>query len=335
MIQGLRSYIVNKTISLGLVSLIIGVSLWTLGYVETQWQFIMLVLIAFGHSHFIIGAIYQVQNFFKKDKPWQHVLTFAFLIVISVLIACIFFSLNKFLTILLLLLYFLIHGLLNEQTMLLKQVGVKMSSLYAWSFFLIVLAILLYSMPDHTFLMRRDISFMPPNDFLVSVSLSSFGLNPAFFPIFFWISVFLSFLILFIAWIRSKKHLLSTIQGLVLASLVSVTFFFGAIPYVYMLFIVVGYHFVTWFIFYFTSFKKQNSNKFSKFLVLHAVFFLPFLVGGFYFFNSEAPKWSYLIFDYYYFTYATYIHITTSFMNEPWFQKIQDQVFSKFGQILS
>lgn len=332
--NGLRTYITNKITSLSLVALVIGVSLWVFGYVETQWQFVMIVLIAFGYSHFIIGAIYQLKSFLKKDKPWQYFVTFAALTIFSIVVVSIFFALNKFLTILFFLLYFLVHGLLNEQTLLFRQSGIRMPSLYAWSFFLIILAILLYAMPDHTFLMNRNLSFAPVNDFLLTVSLNGFGLKQEFFTFFFWASVFSSFVLLVVAWIKSKKHILSMSFGLVLAGLVLITYFFGAIPYVYMLFIVVGYHFVTWFLFYFTSFRQRGDKEFSKYLTIHAVFFLPFAVGGFYFLNGNPPSWSYFIFDYFYFTYATYIHISTSFMNEGWFQNLQTQVFEKFQKTL-
>ena len=331
MSEGLKSYLANKIISLASVVTVIIGSLWYFGYVETQWQFVMIVLITMAYGHYIIGMVYQLKSFLRKEKPWQHFLTFGFLTLISLATAYLFFTINIIFALLLLLFYFLIHGLLNEQTLLFRQSGIHVSAMYVWPIFLIVIAILAYAVPDHTFLMSRNLHFLPDNEFLLQTSLNAAGISIPMFKSIFWISVAASLFMLFVAWLRSKQHIASLSIFLVLAVLVVLTHVFGALPYIYMLFLVVGYHFVTWFLFYFSTFKKRSKKQLVPFLIIHAALFIPFIIGGILFFGESTPTWSFAIFDYYFFTFATYLHITTSFMNDDWFKKLQEKAFNYFA----
>jgi hypothetical protein len=329
--KAMKQYTLNKVLSLSSVVAVVLVSLWYFGYVETQWQFVMVVLISMAYSHYLIGGFYQLKSFLRKDTPWQHFLTFAVLVLFSIVLTQVFFAIDKVVAFLLLLFYFLIHGLLNEQTLLYRQTGKHIETIFVWPLFLMVIAVLAYAIPDHTFIVNRDLTFAPPDDFLLTVLLSNAGLAIEYFTIIFWVSVGISLLLLIIGWFKSKKHKFSISMGVVLLGIVAMTYIFGPLPYIYMLFMVVGYHFVTWFLFYFTTFKERSQEQLAGYILIHLALLVPFIVGGFYFFEANTPSWSMHLFDYYFFTFATYIHITTSFMNDQWFQKIQSRVFEYFS----
>lgn len=331
MSEGLQAYVTNKIISVASIAAVIVGSLWYLGYTETQWQFVMITLMTFGYSHYIIGWFYQLRGFLRKDNPRQHFITFWALIVFSIALTFIFYQLSTFFALLTLLLYFLVHGLLNEQTLFFKQTKISIPLLYFWPLIILVIGILAYSVPDQTFLMSRDLNFLPSNNFLFLVYLNDIGISLQTFTTIFWVSAATAFAVLFFAWLQSQRNALAVGLGVALGSVVMLTHFFGALPYVYMLFLVVGYHFVTWFLFYVEGFKKRSTSKLREFIIVHLVVIAPYALAGFYFFEAATPGWAFLLFDYYYFGYATFAHITTSFMNDEWLQKLQTRVFQVVG----
>ena len=137
----------------------------------------------------------------------------------------------------------------------------------------------------------------------------------------------LSFLILYLAWKQSKFHELAGWLGVSYLLIILATVSWGAIPYVYMYFIVVGYHFMTWFLFYIREMKGRPGTALRDFSFLHIIVLAPFAVGGWLFFQPDTPDFAYLLFDYKYFVVATYIHISVSFMNDQWFQDFQNRLF--------
>ena len=330
--KGLQEYIANKIISLGIMVALIFGSFLLLGYTTTQWQVVLLFIIIFGYSHFLVGFYYQLQSFKRKPKPNRQFVAFFGLVVFSIALTQILFSYVGYAIALLIgFMYFLLHGLFNEQTLIKRQSGIHVPLVYIWSLAVFVMSLLTYTIPDPTFFFSRALQFVPVDNFTMTQSFIAWGIPMLSFKIIFWGGVALSFLILFFAWTKHKLHQLAIFLASLFVAVTAATVFIGATPYVYMYLIVVGYHFMTWFLFYWTEMSKRGQLAFNSFLSLHAVVLLPFIIAGLLFFTvTETPSWALALIDYKYFTVATYVHITVSFMNDKWCQDLIDKVFNYF-----
>lgn len=324
----LQHYNLNKTISLGWTFVLIALSAWVLGFGETQWQFILVVLIAFGYSHFLVSAFYQIKGFFRKTNTWQYLLTFSVLALLSIILAV---SLFKYagapIALFIGFAYFLLHGLFNEQTLIKREAGIHVPLIYIASLAIFIMSLLTYTVPDPTFLFSRALEFVTINDFILTLSFTGMGINLEVFPYLFWGGMSFSFIILLGAWLHSRNHKLASFLGISYLLIILATVTWGALPYVYMYFIVVGYHFMTWFLFYVREMQSRPGSAFRDFSLIHAIVLLPFIIGGWLFFNEATPKIVFTMYDYHYFVIATYVHISTSFMNDEWLQNLQNRVF--------
>jgi hypothetical protein len=332
MVPNLRSYKVNKIISLSWVFVVIALSSWWLGYGVPQWQIILLTLMTFGYTHFIIGFIYQCKSFLRKPNPKQHFITLAFLCIVTLVFAEALFALAGYAFALFVgFAYFLLHGLFNEQTLIRREAGIHVPLIYIVSLAIFIMSLLTFTVPDPTFLFDRSLTFFPVDSFLMTVTFAGMGIKLSVFPYIFWGGMVVSFLVLFLAWRQSKNHQLTLFLGGSYLLIILATAFWGALPYIYMYFLVVGYHFMTWFLFYVREMRGRAGTALRDLLMWHGIILIPFLVGAWLFFTPNTPGWVYQIFDYKYFVVATYVHISTSFMNDGWFQHLQAKVFSHFG----
>jgi hypothetical protein len=331
--DGLKAYAANKLVSLGSMAALIVGSFWLLGYTTTQWQLVLLFIIIFGYGHFLVGFYYQLLSFKKKPKPSRYVLAFIFLSVFSIALAQILFSYVGYAIALFIgFMYFLLHGLFNEQTLIQRQSGITVPLIYIVSLAVFVMSLLTYTIPDPTFFFSRTLQFFPVDMFTMVQSFKEWGIPMMSFKIIFWGGMALSFVILFYAWLKYRFHQLAILLASIYAVVIAATVFVGAMPYVYMYLVVVGYHFMTWFLFYWREMAKRGKPALSSFLGLHILLLSPFIFAGVLFFgNAPVPSWALTLIDYKFFTIATYVHITVSFMNDKWCQNLIDKVFNYFA----
>jgi len=331
--KGLQAYATNKIVSLGSMAALILGSFFLLGYNTTQWQVVLLFIIIFGYSHFLVGFYYQLLSFKRKPKPHRQILAFIALSVLSVVLAQILFSYVGYAIALLIgFMYFLLHGLFNEQTLIQRQSGITVPLVYIWSLAVFVMALLTYTIPDPTFFFSRTLQFSPIDVFMMVQSFKEWGIPMVSFKYIFWGGMVLSFMILLYAWWKHKFHKLTLFLGSLYMLVIAATVFIGALPYVYMYLVVVGYHFMTWFLFYWHEMAKRGQQAFVSFLSLHALVLAPFIIAGVLFFIAPTvPSWALVLVDKKYFTIATYVHISVSFMNDTWCQNMIDKVFNYFA----
>lgn len=333
MTNNLKAYILNKVLSISLPVITILGSLWFLGYTELQWQFILLVLIACGYTHFIIGFIYQWKAFFRKPGLIKQITTFLFLTMVAIFLVQVIVLVSGYAVGLFIgFIYFLLHGLFNEQTLLKREGGVDMSLLSISSVMVLLLSLLTYSVPDPTALFDRSLNFLAVDSFTFNIVFSSGFLSLSLFTYLFWGGVLISFILLLCTWLKEKNTKLSLFFFTLYVSILLAVLVGGSLPYIYVYFIVVGYHLVTWFIFYLRVFKRKSSIEFRDFLLLHLLVIAPFVFASWLFFKGDQSVFVITIIDYKYYVYATFIHITTSFMNDDWFVVVQDKVFNFLKQ---
>jgi len=106
---------------------------------------------------------------------------------------------------------------------------------------------------------------------------------------------------------------------------------YGSPAYIYAYVVVVCYHFMTWLLFYLVEMKKRGPVIFRAFLFHNVLILAPLIYVATLFTLPYPPDFAYVVFDYKYFVIMTYIHITTSFINNEWMQQLQTKTFAFFG----
>ncbi len=328
----MQTYVTNKLLSFLGVFTCIAVTYFFFGDTTKQWQAILISIVVFGYGHFLLGFYYQLRGFLRKPDAWKYFCTFGFLTLFSIVFSYVLFYYAGFVAALFLgFLYFLFHGLLNEQTLISRQTGHMVPLLYLAALAIFVIALLTYSIPDKTFFFDRYLQFADLNNFWVTYIFERYYLSLERFTQVFWIGFVLSLITLGVAWIKYRLTKLALFLLVVLTVITGVVFVFGQPAYIYMYLFVVGYHFMTWLLFYIVEMKKRGRVPFRNFLIHNTLVLLPFLVGAYYFFQPEPPAFTQVLFDYQLYITATYVHISTSFLNDEWMVQLQNRFFSFFG----
>lgn len=326
----MKEYIENKVLSFAAVFLCIGVTYLLYGFTSDQWRVILLCIVIFGYSHFVLGFYYQLKSFARSERPVFRYVTFGILTLLSVGIAYLIFTVFGFvLSLFFGFLYFLLHGLLNERTLILRQTGLLVPLLPLAALSVFIISLLTYTVPDRTFFFGYDLSFYPVSDTYINTFFTSQYLSLAYFPSIFYVGLGTAIVLLLIAWYRYPFPRLVLTVGAFMGVLTLGTYLFGAPAYIFMYLFVVGYHFMTWLLFYLSEFKRRGSSPWQNFLIANGVVFgaLLFLL---YQHETSPTLGSDLVFDYRLFVVLTYIHISTSFMNDDWCKALESRVFRYF-----
>ena len=328
----MQTYVCNKLLSFLGVFSCIGLTYLFFGNSVFQWQAILIAIVKFGDGHFLLGFYYQLRGFANKSDRWKYFSTFTFLTLFSIVFSYLMFTYAGFVAALFLgFLYFLLHGLLNEQTLILRQTGVRVPLVFLSGLAVFVIALLTYSVPDETFFFDRYLQFADLNAFWVGYIFERYYLALAHFSQIFWIGCVLSIATIGYAYIRHGFSKLTSFLVLAISLVAVAVFVFGPPAYIYMYVFVVGYHFMTWFLFYVVEMKKRGKKQLRIFLLQNIVVIVPFLLGA-YFFFADGQQWVRVLFDYQLYVTATYIHISTSFLNDEWLLTLQDRFYGLFSR---
>ncbi len=329
----MQAYVTNKLMSFAGVFLCIFLTLLLFGYTTTQWQAILLAIMIFGYAHFFLGFYYQLKSFFRGQEPWQQVATFLFLVVFSVAVAYVLLEYIGFLTTLFVgFLYFLLHGLFNEQTLILRQTSIKVPLAFLFSLAIFVMTLLTYSVPDQTFFFDNRLQFVSVNSVQIEGVFERQYFSLENFPTIFYWGVVVSLLILAVSWWRYGFGRLTAFLTTTFLTITGLVIWLGAPAYIYMYLFVVGYHYLTWHLFYLKEMKQRGIVVYCKFIVHNVFVFVPLLYAAYLFFQPQTPELVYVVLNYEYFVVMTYVHISTSFMNDDWFKAAQTKMFSLLGR---
>tara|TARA_B100000508_G_scaffold78473_1_gene61005 strand:- start:578 stop:1573 length:996 start_codon:yes stop_codon:yes gene_type:complete len=330
--HSLQIYSQNKLFSFIGVFACIFFTLAIFGFGKTQWQAILLAILIFGYGHFILGFYYQLKGFSRLQKPWQSYLTFIFLAAFSVVLAVGVSEYFGFTAALFVgFVYFLLHGLLNEQTLILRQTGIFVPLLFLTALAIFIMSLLTYSVPDQTFFFNERLQFQEINEFWVGYAFETQYMSLSNFESIFWYGSVFSFGLLLLAWRSYGFGKLTAFLAIMMGLITYLVYTYGPPAYIYMYLFVVGYHFMTWLLFYLVEMKRRGIRVYRLFVIQNLVIIVPLLLAAFLFFRPRTPEWVYYVFDYRLFIVMTYIHISTSFMNDQWLQSLQARIFRFLG----
>jgi hypothetical protein len=328
----MQTYIINKIVSFGAVFLCIFLTLGFFGYGPQQWQVILLAIVIFGYGHFLLGYFYQLKSFLRKQKPWHYFLTFGVLTLFSVAFAN---GITQYLSLEIALfvgfIYFLFHGLFNEQTLIFRQTNITVPLPFLYALLIFILGVILYSIPDQTFFFDRYLEFASVTNAQAQFIFADQYISLTNLAAFLWGSIALSLSVLLYAWYRyGFPRLTFFLAGLIISGIFLIETY-GSPAYIYAYIVVVGYHFMTWMLFYLVEMKKRGKKIFRNFVLHNILILVPLVYVATLFLLPYPPDVAYVVFDYKYFVIMTYIHITTSFMNDSWMQQLQTKTFAFFG----
>ncbi len=329
----MTTYIANKLYSFLGVIICIAQTYAIFGNSVQQWQAILVAIIVFGYGHFLVGFYYQIKGFFRKPNPWQYVGSFIFLTLFSIGLSFTLFYFVGFVAALFIgFLYFLLHGLLNEQTLIERQTGYIVPLLHLCALAIFVIALLTYSVPDKTFFFDQNLQFANVSTMAVTFIFEEYYLGLAAFSQIFWVGFGLSLLTLFIAWLKYRFTKLTIFLLLVIVGTTTLVSVYGPPAYIYMYVFVVGYHFMTWLLFYLVEMKKRGVKVYWTFIFHNVLATAPFVLAAYYFFQPDTPDLAYLLLNLQLFVVMTYIHISTSFLNDAWMINLQDRFYNLFSR---
>lgn len=285
----------------------------------TAWSLILLVTTVVGFTHYLVGAYYQLRSFTSLEKPRKAYLWFLGLTTIATVTALGFIVAGHIVSFALITIgYFMLHGFYNEITLYEKGTGQTANRFTIAAVAIGLFALLMIAVAHPSSFFSPQLEYVLQNDYLAQVYLSS-----ALFPqVCFWFGVVgmvAAVALQLIATFRSSKYLS---HSLFLVGLLLVGIGAGlAYPpsYIHVFSGLLLYHFLVWFWFYFQAFSRRSKSSLYHYLTLHLLVLFPFLA-----LLSEGMTFTVVdvfVLNSYLFLTLTTIHITVSFMSEPWFKR--------------
>ncbi len=304
----MQDYLTSKAISLLIPLMLIGAG--AVLFVESPAAHRNLLVGAtmlFGYMHSLVGFAYQIRALRQSPNTNRNLGILAALTVLSVAV-CFSLITNGFWGefALFVIVYFIVHGFLNERTILRVQVGPTLPYLYFIGLAVFSVGLFYASEQVRYFLLDRYISIDPQFIALVLLSLGA-------------LMVALSIPAMY----TFRKTLIGT--GLVLLALFAAAFAFYPLSYIYLFHLFLTYHFIVWSIVFYQKYRTSAPERVPSYVRHHVYVFggatLLLLLFG----STESGilhSVGALVFDPKTFLTVSFVHITVSFMNEGWFKRM-------------
>lgn len=313
-------YASNKIISVGLPLLVLGGIMASVESVHVGWRWLLYITIVLGYTHFLIGGYYQIRAFRRKPQRHRYYIAFTILLGLSLgLVGLAYMQDAMILLAFTTIPYFMLHGFFNEHTLFRMQLGyaVPFSIFGSLALWLTSLTILSSFHPSAYF--NQHLEFSTLASFLnVSVLAPSTFHTLAVAAGFVGIMVSIGLA----GWSWYRHRLRAAASGvLVVGGAITAWYLWqGTLNYVYFFYLLLVYHFLTWMIFYGVRFYERGSG-FWSYVWWHVVIVAACLLVVVTDDSGLTMQWSQWVFNSHVFLFFTFAHITTSFVNEPWFQR--------------
>lgn len=323
----MKEYALSHVISLAIpIILIIYGSFFWAGLPTTYWTFLLMVVFVLGYIHYFVGAYYQVKSFSRKSNYRQHIIVFIMLSIASILCALFFIYLEMmiFLSIFVIL-FFNIHGFLNEKTLLKTQAGIIVSHTLFLPWSLVTTGLLFVAVTHPSFVYNYDLTYpvqaayrgLTENSTLLTIATSGKFL--------FWGGIALIVFLL----LQKVSSGSSKVSTLIAGSLVvsCIIFFQSPLNYIYLFFFILAYHFLQWSIAYLFLFIRHKQQELPTYVALHVGIICICVISVFSltsetFTNQSLSYIGSFIFDLRTFITFALFHLGVSLMNEEPFRKV-------------
>ncbi len=309
-------YIWNKVISLIVPITVIAVVGW-LVVKPDSWTLLLVIVSLLGYTHYILGAYYQHQAWRRRGKYRHFLWVFLLLTALSVGIVMLAIVDNllwlvAFLTIP----YFVWHGYENEQTLFIRSTGQHLSPWLLCGIGVVVVGATMDAFRHASANFTNGLTFA--HDLIPKFSNELLFLEKYLF-IAGSILMAAGTAMIMVATYKNttRANIFWTIasSGLLIWFLVA-----NPLPYVWLFVLLLSYHFLTWGIHYGIIFWPQE-RRFTTYILAHgAIVVVVILVSGL--FTYSGSPYSLGLLNSEFFIAATIVHITTSFLNDQWLQRL-------------
>lgn len=323
---GMRDFITSKVLSLTIPLALIGYgALAFTGQEQTYWWFLVIVTMILGYVHFIIGFTYQLRSLRRAPNRNRNLIVFFLLTAFSILF-CAYFIFQDLAGLLAMLVigYFILHGALNEKTLLYMQTGIDVPTIYFMSLASFFTAVVYGSLTHPSFFFDGSIHFYSISEAARQWAITHhLGTDPQYVAVLLFFIAFALFLysIQFL-WKRSLTVLL---HAVIFAATIAFFFFYYPLNYVYLYHLYLGYHFIVWSVVFYQKTKRERPERTPAYIRHHLYVLIPCTLLLIPLLSSTSGALHTIaahIFDVRIFLTASFLHITVSFMNEPWFKRM-------------
>jgi len=318
-----KDYFINKFVSI-FISFIIIYLISLIENIQAQWRLLILILIIFGHGHFITSYVYQVPSLKYKLPRTRNILAFVFLLaVLSGALLYLRFGLGyNDLALVFIGAYFLIHSALNERTMF-TNYSKNVKNSYLITFIIISFLLWVYFgtvlHPSFSFLLTESIVKL--NTINQSISINYYlDVIPEFVALLpFFSGIILTLFLLIKLFNHNKKIVVSMI--LIFLAFLLIKKFSLIDNFIHFLAFIIIYHYITWFLYYLK--KTRNIGDFLSrkkvYLGINIITYV-FLITLFYLGNIITHElilnFYFIVFSINYFVLWVFLHITSTLINE-------------------
>lgn len=298
----------------------------------SYWVFLLFVIMFTGYLHFFVGTIYQIKGILKhKNKLWLLVSFFS-LAGLALLLSV--YLLSSHLEIILGIFtigYFILHVLLNEYTFLNLALPFKINYSFILLFLTFLLPIFITSLQHPSFFYNFALVYpVLTNENMMKILSGVYDV-----PLVHTLSLVSITIFTVVAPYMALQQIGKVAAGITFFSGLTAAgalFFQLPIHFIYVLHFVLVYHFVLFFIIFYIFFKSKKPKEFNRYLYLHGVaamvligiLVLPLYVDQF----SQLVVIKNTVFNFGVFLTISLMHISVSFLNEPWFVNVFKKICS-------
>jgi hypothetical protein len=318
----MRDYVVSHILSIAipLTLLVYGSFFWG-GSDTTYWTFLLVFTFILGYIHYFVGAFYQLRSFSRKEKSVRHFVCFTVLVIVSIGLS--WFLIGQgliFYLSILVILFFNIHGFLNEKTLLKTQTNLVAPQKLFLPWALVTSGLVFMAVTHPSSLYDYFLGYQ--NTVFIYVVNDSFKHLVMFGKIIFIMGICtVCFVLVTTTWNK-------IVFSITLASLGVATILYAQSPltYVYIFSFLLSYHFIQWSITYWLVFYRSRQMELPTYMALHVLIILVCL-SAYNALHSDFITSSFLqtmvsgIFDLRTFIALAMVHLTTSLMNEDFVKK--------------
>lgn len=313
----MHDYIVSKVISLGIpMVLIAGAMLWV-GVATDYWWFLVMVTIALGYVHFVGGFYYQLKALARSSFAVRYFVAFVVLTVVSVAISLLAIT-NGYIPELSVgvIGFFLLHGALNEKTLLMMQTGVAVPLVHFLLLAAGMLFLMIASLAHPSFFFTPELTFTTLSHTAALAGASALlGADPFVFARVGFALLLL--LALFALWYMAASWRIVLLYGLTIAGFIVVMHIFRPVNFVFLYCLYLSYHFIVWSVVFWQKYRTVPT-RFHEYLLVHAALVAFLLFAALPAQNGIHEMISVSVYNSAVFVTFAFIHISVSFLNEPW-----------------
>ena len=320
-------YQLNKTISIGIPLLFLLCCLSIFDFNNPSlWWLLIIVAHTLGYTHFILGYLYQYRSL-KRVSDKKSLQIFYVLTLVAILFSLIFIFTNLFpLLAVIAIGYFIFHGVLNEVTQMKEfmDISPRVSDLIPLLFYL--LTFFLFSLMHPSFFFTPELVFLNPTPDM-AVTMMNQIISTKFIHILAIVCAVLFFITMPGKLFFQGRFLASLVIATVAISTFGILFYMQPLSYVFLYFLALSYHFISWGVFILQKFLQRAPERIPQYVLAHVYILVPLsallvlLIGNVPTVNSLQI----FIFNGVIFVVMAMIHNTTSLLNEDWFKKIIKQ----------